>query len=561
LALASVHRSPIGPLSDGALALLAQRQWSLEAAPDLAPDDAEALARVSPLLRALRREVDRLGPATLLEAALSGTDYVAARAGGLYGEQAAANVEKLLGLARAAELRGEGVRAFMATLRQLAEEETREPEATVVEERDPHAVRLMTVHAAKGLEFPVVIVPECAAPAYKPGAERVLLDPDLGLAVKARAADGKRRWGAHGSAVDQRRSERALAESRRLLYVAATRARDLLILCGRAAQRQESWRLWVDQVAEEAVGRGLLRVVREVQAPPSQASSTAPLDPERLEELDPAAQPDVARVEALPVAGQPGVSVPVTQLADAAACPRRYQLLHELRLEERPEPEHPLPDPLGAEPGTPASALGTLAHRLLELVALQPPPAQRRAELERLLALEGEDPARHGEVLDAACAFLDSPLARRMAKLRPDRLRRELPFALRLTRQGSPELLLRGQIDALLLEETATVVDYKLSHFRDTARYAAQLDAYALAARELMGAALPVRTGIVFLRSKGAPFVEREPADAETTRNRLLDAAAAIADGRRSGTWPRIEPGRCRDLGCGFLRRCHGASG
>ncbi|MGE5049719.1 MAG: PD-(D/E)XK nuclease family protein, partial [Deltaproteobacteria bacterium] len=155
--------------------------------------------------------------------------------------------------------------------------------------------------------------------------------------------------------------------------------------------------------------------------------------------------------------------------------------------------------------------------------------------------------------------FLDSPLARRMAKLRPDRVLRELPFMLRLSRQGSPELLLRGQIDALLLEETATVVDYKLSQVRDTARYAAQLDAYALAARELMGAAaLPVRTGIVFLRSKGAPFVEREPADAEATRNRLLDAAAAIADGRRSGTWPRIEPGGCRELGCGFLRRCHG---
>jgi hypothetical protein len=109
-----------------------------------------------------------------------------------------------------------------------------------------------------------------------------------------------------------------------------------------------------------------------------------------------------------------------------------------------------------------------------------------------------------------------------------------------------------------LLEETATVVDYKLSQARDTARYAAQLDAYALAARELMGAALPVRTGIVFLRSRGAPFVEREPADPETTRNRLLDAAAAIAEGRRTGAWPRVEPARCRELGCGFLQRCHG---
>jgi len=558
LALAAVLRSPLGPLSDDALVLLAQRRWSLEDRGDLAADDAEALARLAPLLRGLRREVDRLGPAALLEVALAETDYLACCAGGLYGEQAAANVEKLLGLARAAEVRGESARAFAASLRQLAGDEAREAEAAVAEERDPHAVRLLTVHAAKGLEFPVVFVPECAAPAWKAGAERVLLDPTLGLAVKARGADGTRRWGAHGRALDALRAARGLAESRRLLYVAVTRARDLVVLSGRAAQRQDSWRLWVDQVVPEAVQRGLLRVVRQPEAPAAEEQPGAPVDPEQLDGLEPAASEAVARFEVTVRPVQTTVSVPVTQLADAAACPRRYQLLHELRLEERPGSEHLFPDPLGEDPSAPAAALGTLAHRLLELAPLRPPEASRRAELARVLELEGEDPARHQEVLEAACAFLDSPLARRMAEAREGRLQRELPFALRLFRPGGPELLLRGQIDALLLEETATVVDYKLSQARDPARYAAQLDAYALAARELMGAfPLPVRAGIVFLRSPGAPFVEREPASPDATKERLLDAAAAIAEGRRTGAWSRVEPAKCRDLGCGFLRRCH----
>src|SRR5205085_5740440 len=128
------------------------------------------------------------------------------------------------------------------------------------------------------------------------------------------------------------------------------------------------------------------------------------------------------------------LSAPVTQLADASACARRYQLLHELRLEERPDPEHPLPDPLGAEPDSPATALGTLAHRLLELAPLQLDGVARRRELERVLRLAGEDPETHGEVLDAACAFLESPLARRMAAAAPGRLLRELPFVLRLSR-------------------------------------------------------------------------------------------------------------------------------
>src|SRR5205823_7034406 len=478
--------------------------------------------------------------------------------GGLHGEQAAANVDKLLGLAREAEVSGDSVRSFLAELRQLVDEEAREAEAAVVEERDPHAVRLLTVHAAKGLEFPVVFVPECASPSFNPSPERVLLDADLGFTVKARGADGKRRWGAHGESLSQRRRARELAQSRRLFYVAVTRARDLLVLSGRAARKEESWRLWLDQVANEATERGLLRIVRDPVPAQALATSGPPVEPENAGALPPADDADLARIEAEAPAAQVTISAPVTQLADAEACPRRYQLLHELRLEERPDPEHPLPDPLDDEPASPATALGTLAHRLLELAPLQAGPAERRAELESVLRLEGEDPAAHAEVLDAACAFLDSPLARQMAAAPVGRLHRELPFTLRLSRPGTPELLLRGQIDALLVGEQVTLVDYKFSQARDTARYAAQLDAYALAARELVsGAPLPVRTGIVFLRSKGAPFVEHAPAAAEQTRARLLDAAQAIAEGRRTGKWPLVEPARCREIGCGFIRRCH----
>jgi len=561
LALASVLRAPFGPLSDDALVLLAQRRWSLDDATDLAPDDAAALARLRGLLNGLRREVDRLGPATLLEAALAETDYVAACAGGLHGEQAAANVEKLLALAREAELRGDSVRALLGELRQLADEEAREPDAPVVEERDPHAVRLLTVHSAKGLEFPVVFVPECAAPSYNPGGERVLLDPDLGLALKARGVDGKRRWGRHGAAIDARRRARELAQMRRLFYVAVTRACDFVVLSGRAARKDESWRSWIDQVAPEALERGLLEIVRDPGAALELSRAEAPVDPSALDALESAEHEDVDRV-ALPAGlSQATVTAPVTQLADAAMCARRYQLLHELRLEERPDPEHPLPDPLGEESDSPATALGTLAHRLLELAPLQLDGARRREELARVLTVEGEDPSAHAEVVDAACAFLDSPLGQRMAAAKPGRLRREEPFTLRLTRPGAPEVLVRGQIDALLVDEEVTVVDYKLSQARDPARYAAQLDAYALAAHELLAEApRTVRTGIVFLRSKGAPFVEHAPCGPDEARTRLLDAAQTISNGRHTGAWPMVDPARCRQIGCGFIRRCHPAA-
>jgi ATP-dependent exoDNAse (exonuclease V) beta subunit len=539
LSRAAVLRSPLGPVSDDGLVLLAS------GGAGLAPDDAEAVQRLSQLLDLLEREIDRLGPAGLLELALARTDYVAACAGGLYGEQAAANIDKLLALARAAELRGESVRAFCASLRSRADEEARESEASVVEERDPHAVRILTVHAAKGLEFPVVFVPECATPSLRQGRpDRVLVDAELGLAVKVQAADGKaRRWGPHGELLYQRKQARELRQSRRLFYVAVTRARDLVVLSGREAPSQESWRTWIDRVADEAVVRGLLRIVSDVAAP-SRPAQPAPPPAAASEEL----RALLRRIERPPRAARPTISAPVTQIADASVCPRRYQLLHELRLEERPGAEPALPDPLGAE--TPATEQGTLAHRLLEL-------APWKAGREELRHLEGgEDP----EVLDAVCAFLDSPLALRMAAAPAHRLHKELPFMLRLE-SDEAELLLRGQIDALLLDDgAATVVDYKLSQARDLERYSAQLDAYALAAHELVQGAVPVRTGIVFLRSRGAPFAERPPAQPARIRADLLRAAAAVAEGRRSGEWPKIDRTRCEQISCGFIHRCHGES-
>ena len=587
LALLSVLRSPLGPISDDGLVLLAQQNGGhlrLRGARDpaarssLAADDAAALERLVALISRLQRECDRLGPAALLEAALAETDFAASIAGGLYGEQAAANVDKLVGLARTHELRGGSARSFVAQVRRLAEDDAGEADAGVVEERDPHAVRILTVHAAKGLEFPVVIVPECAA--QPPAATGyALIDPDLGLALKVRGADGRRRWGTSGRAICSRREERERAQGRRLFYVAATRARDLLILSGRAAAKAETWRTWIDRALPEC--GELLRVLPDGQTgepdlpPAGTGEALIDREPELLRALCEGSAPraaaatsDLERARELvaraggrgAVAASATIVAPVTQLADASACARRYQLLHELGLEERPRGNR--------ESGAGAAELGTLAHRLLELASLEATDGgSRREELRELLRLEGEDPdlPEHAEVIDAAAAFLESELARRMAQVEPRKLHRELPFALRLDpkpgEEPGPSVVVRGQLDALLLEDgQATVVDYKLSRAGARGRYDFQLDAYALAARTLTENAAPVRTGLVFLRTPGAPFVTRGPpgaADLDRIRRGLLNAARVLADGRRTGIWPKVQRARCAELECGFVRRCH----
>ena len=641
LALATVLRSPLGPVSDDGLVLLARaphedgpgRGLDRRSLTDpavravLAPDDAEAVDRLARLLAGVQREVDRLGPSALLEAVVAATDFVAAHAGGLYGEQAAANIDKLIEQARAHELSGGTVRTFLARMTRLVDEEAGEAFAPVVEERDPHAVRILTVHAAKGLEFPVVVLPECAALATQSFSGNVLLDPDLGVAVKVRGVDGARRWGPHGSAVKERRQQRDVAQSRRLFYVAATRARDLLLLSGRAAGKAESWRGHVDKVRDEALALGLLRVTGEpgASAAPLQRSVIsqrpelarelfagalpAALDPlggevaradspppvfarpavqrpepvdrdsaladslgaQRVSRTPATADPEVAGAVALVERAvqhappQTTVSIPVTQLADAVVCARRYQLLHELRLEERPDPEPELPDPLGPEADAPVTSLGTLAHRLLEFAPLSLQGDRLRAALDRLVTLEGHDPEACTDVVEAVVRFVESPLAKRMAAAPEGRLRRELPFMLRVPGSGSPELLVRGQLDALLLDDGgATVIDYKLSRARDVEAYSRQLDTYALAAHALVEGAVPVRTGIVFLRSPGAPWAERPAPDApalEQIRSSLVSAGQSLARGRQTGEWPRIDPAKCAAISCGFLRRCHpGAS-
>jgi ATP-dependent helicase/nuclease subunit A len=472
-------------------------------------------------------------------------------------------------------------------VRRLADEDAGEADADVVEQGDPHAVRLLTVHSAKGLEFPVVIVPECGA-TPRTSLEGVLLDQDLGLALRVRGA-GWRRWGTHGLEVRARRTQRDAAQARRLLYVAATRARDLLIFAGRTLPRGETWRSLIDRALPDCAD--LLRVLPDGdtgQLEPARAVATAgETAPDLLRAAaswsrpsDGGAQPGVspapasiragaldrareliARVERHSSSENGGTVVAaVTQLADASACARRYQLLHELGLAERPQ--------VVAGAGAGATERGTLAHRLLELASFESMSKDgRRAELRRLLELEGEDPDAPGnpEVIAAVTAFLESPLARRMAQAPSGQVLRELPFTLRLDppadRPASTAVVVRGQLDALLVDGSeATVVDYKLSRAAAPGRYEFQLDAYALAADALTRSTVPVRSGLVFLRSPGSSFVAREPptkAALEAIRQRLLDAGAAVASGRRTGVWPKVDSARCRELECGFLRRCH----
>ncbi|MBI4786736.1 MAG: UvrD-helicase domain-containing protein [Chloroflexi bacterium] len=235
LALAGVLRSPAFGLSDAALYLLRRDGevkrsfWSalhgdLSA---LAPDDAARAVRAREILTQITRLAGRASVAATLKAFLDATDYQAILSHAPGGERPRRNVAKLLADAHASGL--VGLTEFLEYVRTLREVEARTGEAPI---EAGESVQLMTVHKAKGLEFPVVVIADAAhAPRSTHG---FWLDPELGPVFSISTATER-------SVIDRlarrRDQDQADAEERRLLYVAATRAKDKLIVCGHCKRK------------------------------------------------------------------------------------------------------------------------------------------------------------------------------------------------------------------------------------------------------------------------------------------------------------------------------------
>lgn len=256
LSLASALRSPLFSFSDEALLTLRLRKkngetlhlWDALFAdpadwqPDwlsIPPDDVLAVEFARQTLAALQRLAGRVTIAELIEHILAMTGFEATLTGLPNGEKRRANVQKLLTVAEKSQRISLG--EFNTYLRDMVEAEAREGEATLEAE---NAITLMTVHASKGLEYPVVILADCSWGRQSRKA-RLVVDPIAGPACKLvsdneEAEDADKEGFAYQLA-HQYATQRELAERRRVLYVAATRAQDTLIISGQATNAKKDW--------------------------------------------------------------------------------------------------------------------------------------------------------------------------------------------------------------------------------------------------------------------------------------------------------------------------------
>jgi ATP-dependent exoDNAse (exonuclease V) beta subunit len=565
-ALVTVLASPFVGISNDALALVrraAPRRplflpFERGLPPDLSDEDRRLCRAFLQRYERLAGAANRLSLEQLCERIVSDHDYDLAVLAQWDGRRRYANMRKLARLARSyEELRGRDIEGFVRFVREQEAVGARELEA-VAEEEDADAVRLLTIHSAKGLEFKVVIVADAGRDRNAPSPDEILCLPDgrFGFRV-ADPATGSRRPAFGYEQVREAEREAERAERLRLYYVAMTRAIDRLIVSGaidpeRAADQATpiGWVLArLDAQELDAAGDGPLEIVRdgarllvrvdrhrpEVDAPVSEAEAPAvdeqgqlelfageeltPLPPlaPRLPELGPVPVPPLHRVRRLSYSA----------LALFDRCSYRYYAERVAGM--RPEEAH------GTVPGASglaATEIGDAVHRLLETVDLAAPavpdvepvrawyPAVTEEELERIRAF--------------VVSYCESELAGRIAGLAgavPER-----PFA--FEHDG---VLLHGRLDVHWSEGArALVLDYKTNSLAEgspeeivEADYRLQQLVYALACFR----AGADEVEVVY------HFLERPDAVVSTTFRR---DDAPVLEGELSAAIARIDEGDFR---------------
>ena len=511
IALVGALRSPFFLLDDLTLLRLAERTQSEPAAwlhaladPPADVNDPELRARclhAFEVLAALRDEAAHASVDALLESALRRTAFEASWASLQGGDQALANIRKFVGMART--LAGRSLDEFVAYVQRRRDDLAAREGQAVLDDSD--AVRLLTVHGAKGLDFPIVFIPEAHVDARGDWpAVRFRSDEGVAYTLARDPESDETTRGRSGfySLLHRRDEEEDRAEHRRLLYVAATRAADSLVISG--GDRGGWMRAMLD--AYESMPGGARGAI-EVREP-------APVDVEAVTRRQPprvVAVPDEAdEVEyAPPLVDRPPLiplraSTPVTALRP--------------REEETTTFAHG--DGL-------AQLRGVLAHRAIELTYTRGARPNLLTELASIDegALDAESRERvTSEVAAMLDAFDASELATTLRDPATDAWF-EFPFA--WDWDGVP---VHGTLDLLYRRDGAYhIVDFKTDDLRgrDLAivahDYLAQLGLYAGAVERATGAA--PTTALYFLRTGERYAPAREDIESALARTRAeIDA-------------------------------------
>ena len=500
LALSGVLRSPFFALGDDTLLALRERGRPLVALADppeeIAGEERARCVHAAETLAELRRAAASLPADALLELALDRTAFEASWAPLAGGEQARANIRKLLRIVRT--LAGHPLSEVVSYLEQRRDDlDPREGPATLDR---PDAVQLMTVHGAKGLEFPIVFVPEAHLSSWSTwDAVRWSRSDGVSVTLERDEDDDTRPRPGFYAHLQQRDQLEDAEEHRRLFYVAATRAGDYLHISGDESGKDG----WLHALRDAHANGALHEIELREPVPPDLAAiarrraPTALQLPAASEEQD-YVPPLLERPRVIPLRA----STPVTALRPPQTDPQRYARGDGL-----------------------AALRGLLVHRALEVSGGAPDSLDdaaladlAREQSERALD-EATARSLAGEVREMLDRYTRSPVAAALAAADVERWF-ELPFA--WDWDGVP---VHGSIDLVYRDASGWhVIDFKSDRLNGTSaqeaasRYAVQIGLYQRAIEAAVGEA--ASAGLLFLRS------------GELARLESAEIEAALAEAR-----------------------------
>lgn len=450
------------------------------------------------------------------------------------GDLRAANIRRLLGMAQSYEAVG-SFGDFVRYLRKL--EMRQQPMRQQSSAGQSDGVRVMTIHASKGLEFPVVFLAGLSGPIRKDRKEDVVLHPTLGLGlIDCSRTDGVALTTLRREAIFDAKLSEQLSEELRLLYVAMTRAREKLILVARFKNQKSLRRAedglppvpaaycrnhsslaeWVAAVAIPAGGT-LIQINRT--APPTTLSMPETAMPD-------APMPDDALCSEI----RDRLAFRYPQEAACTLPAKLTATIYKRLMTEPPESAQlTIPEPAAASHTVPRfctpnrtlrpTERGTATHLAMQLL-----PMRAYAGTDEIA--EGIDTLRRRGQLTAAQAqairsddllrFYQSPLGRQLTSLPPERIRREFKFSILTdaaryfpTSGVGESMLLQGVIDLFFEREdgSLSILDFKTDAVTPAtspgraAAYAPQLAIYADALAEITGR--PIRSRMVYFFATG----------------------------------------------------------
>jgi len=527
LALASVLKSPLFGLDDDDLLRLASgRRGSLWSALLAAARTGVRYAPAAEQLKRWRSRADVVPPYEFLVEVLV-HDGMRAKLLGRLGPDAADPLDELLALALAYDEQAPpSLQGFMDWLRQSDRDIKRDMEHGRGE------VRVMTVHGSKGLEAPMVILPDtcaglgggrAAAPVGAPG----LLSLPMGMSAEPFL------WPVKGSSiVDEVRAARATArekdaeEHTRLLYVALTRARDRLYVCGFEGGRGREAGCWYDAI--EAGLAGVLTETKDAAGLPvrrleaAQTHAAEVPKPKAHAIVAAISPPEWARAKA---PREPGFAIP---LAPSRLAP--------LEVDTEGDPVEPSRrSPAREEPSAPSPRIiaegnrflrGTLTHALLQYLP-DLSVADRAPAAEAFVRARGSSlsAATRASIVGETLAVLSSPT---FAAVFGPGSRAEVPIVADLAPPDGKGRAIRltGQIDRLIAtDREVLIVDFKsnrpppqeVAQVADA--YLLQLAAYRLAMAHIFPDR-PVRAALLW--TDGPNLMELPPARLDDAAERLF---------------------------------------